>query len=230
MPPRPPAPAAGCSAPARQPAPPAAPVPTGRETRSAPETLPGRTLRIPPASAAPAQGLFLQSSSRFLFPLYRCRRPDGPAAGTVRRAAAAAQRPARNPGRSASPRAPPPTLAVVDRRYCGHGVARRKVLISGTRRSLTATLKWLLRRRSAIEPEIGLMKNRRSPVTLPAEGRVRRRDLRGPVRLRPQPPQDPRPAEGSSGLLDRRVRRSPRRHDQRRIPIAASSEDTATMR
>ncbi len=51
-----------------------------------------------------------------------------------------------------------PELAVVDRGYRGHGVGRTRVLISGTRRGLTPSLKTLLRRRSAIEPEIGHMK------------------------------------------------------------------------
>ncbi len=46
-----------------------------------------------------------------------------------------------------------PPLAIVDRGYRGHGVARTKVLISGTRRGLTPALKQLLRRRSAIEPQ-----------------------------------------------------------------------------
>ena len=51
-----------------------------------------------------------------------------------------------------------PNLAVVDRGYRGHRVLETKVLISGTRRGLTSALKKLLRRRSAIEPEIGHMK------------------------------------------------------------------------
>ncbi len=42
-----------------------------------------------------------------------------------------------------------PALAVVDRGYRGHGVSTTQVLISGTRRDLTPTLKRLLRRRSA---------------------------------------------------------------------------------
>jgi IS5 family transposase len=50
-----------------------------------------------------------------------------------------------------------PTLAVVDRGYRGHGVSQTQVLISGTRRGLTPALKRMLRRRSAIEPEIGHM-------------------------------------------------------------------------
>ncbi len=63
-----------------------------------------------------------------------------------------------------------PDLAVVDRRYRGHGVERTQVLISGQRRGLTPTLKKLLRRRSAIEPEIGHMKT---------DGRLSRCPLKG---------------------------------------------------
>ncbi|PIL18923.1 hypothetical protein P775_17295 [Puniceibacterium antarcticum] len=63
-----------------------------------------------------------------------------------------------------------PALAVVDRGYRGHGVSATQVLISGTRRGLTPTLKRLLRRRSAIEPEIGHMKT---------DGRLSRCPLKG---------------------------------------------------
>ena len=63
-----------------------------------------------------------------------------------------------------------PGLAVVDRGYRGHGVETTRVLISGTRRGLTPTLAKLLRRRSAIEPEIGHMKT---------DGRLARCPLRG---------------------------------------------------
>lgn len=63
-----------------------------------------------------------------------------------------------------------PALAVVDRGYRGHGVEKTKVLISGTRRGLTPKLKKLLRRRSAIEPEIGHMKS---------DGRLARCPLKG---------------------------------------------------
>ncbi|WP_269436670.1 IS5 family transposase [Paracoccus liaowanqingii] len=63
-----------------------------------------------------------------------------------------------------------PELAVVDRGYRGHGVSETKVLISGTRRGLTQKLKALLRRRSAIEPEIGHMKT---------DGRLSRCPLKG---------------------------------------------------
>ena len=53
-----------------------------------------------------------------------------------------------------------PDIAFVDRGYKGHGVAeeRCRVLISGTRR-LGYALKRQLRRRSAVEPELGHMKN-----------------------------------------------------------------------
>ncbi len=51
-----------------------------------------------------------------------------------------------------------PDLAVVDRGYRGHGVEATRVLISGNRRGLTPNLIADLRRRSAIEPEIGHMK------------------------------------------------------------------------
>ncbi len=51
-----------------------------------------------------------------------------------------------------------PSLAVVDRGDRGHGVETTRVLISGTRRGITPALARLLRRRSAIEPEIGHMK------------------------------------------------------------------------
>lgn len=63
-----------------------------------------------------------------------------------------------------------PDLAVVDRGYRGHGVDRTQVLISGLRRGLTPALKALLRRRSAIEPEIGHMKT---------DGRLSRCPLKG---------------------------------------------------
>ncbi|WP_439118587.1 IS5 family transposase [Marivita sp.] len=51
-----------------------------------------------------------------------------------------------------------PELAVVDRGYRGNVVETTRVLISGSRRGLTPPLQALLRRRSAIEPEIGHMK------------------------------------------------------------------------
>ena len=51
-----------------------------------------------------------------------------------------------------------PTHCYVDRGYRGHGVSRCRVFISGQRR-LSRRQKRALRRRSAIEPEIGHMKN-----------------------------------------------------------------------
>ena len=65
-----------------------------------------------------------------------------------------------------------PDLAVVDRGYRGHGETRTRVLISGTRRGLTAKLNADLRRRSAIEAEIGHMKT---------DGRLARCPLKGTV-------------------------------------------------
>ena len=63
-----------------------------------------------------------------------------------------------------------PRLAVVDRGYRSHSVETTRVLISGTRRGLTPALAKALRRRSAIEPEIGHMK---------ADGRLSRCFLKG---------------------------------------------------
>ena len=63
-----------------------------------------------------------------------------------------------------------PDLAVVDRGYRGHGVEETRVLISGTRRGLTPKLIADLRRRSAIEAEIGHMKT---------DGRLSRCPLKG---------------------------------------------------
>ncbi|UZO94747.1 IS5 family transposase [Roseomonas mucosa] len=65
-----------------------------------------------------------------------------------------------------------PSLAVVDRGYRGHGVTATRVLVSGTSRGLTPRLRRLLRRRSAIEPEIGHMK---------ADGRLARCALKGTI-------------------------------------------------
>lgn len=62
--------------------------------------------------------------------------------------------------------------AYVDRGYRGHGVANRRVFIAGQRRGLTPTIKRELRRRSAIEPMIGHMKN---------DGRLDRNFLAGTV-------------------------------------------------
>ena len=47
----------------------------------------------------------------------------------------------------------------VDRGYRGHGVTETKVFISGQRRGITPTIKKELKRRSAVEPVIGHMKN-----------------------------------------------------------------------
>ncbi|MBC7140283.1 MAG: IS5 family transposase [Defluviimonas sp.] len=63
-----------------------------------------------------------------------------------------------------------PDLAVVDRGYRGHGEERTRVLISGTRRGLSPKLIADLRRRSAIEAEIGHMKT---------DGRLSRCPLKG---------------------------------------------------
>lgn len=63
-----------------------------------------------------------------------------------------------------------PELAFVDRGYRGHGVENVKVFISGARRGVTKAIAKLLRRRSAIEPMIGHMKN---------DGRLTRCPLKG---------------------------------------------------
>lgn len=65
-----------------------------------------------------------------------------------------------------------PDLAVVDRGYRGHGVEATRVLISGMRRGLTPKLIADLRRRSAIEAEIGHMKT---------DGRLSRCALKGTI-------------------------------------------------
>ena len=65
-----------------------------------------------------------------------------------------------------------PDLAVVDRGYRGHGVETTKVLISGTRRGITPLWARLLRRRSAIEPEIGHMKSDGRLARCPLKGRI----------------------------------------------------------
>jgi hypothetical protein len=65
-----------------------------------------------------------------------------------------------------------PDLAVVDRGYRGHGEDKTRVLISGTRRGLTPKLIADLRRRSAIEAEIGHMKT---------DGRLSRCPLKGTI-------------------------------------------------
>jgi IS5 family transposase len=65
-----------------------------------------------------------------------------------------------------------PYLAVVDRGYRGHGETKTRVLISGTRRGLPPKLVADLRRRSAIEAEIGHMKT---------DGRLSRCPLKGTI-------------------------------------------------
>jgi IS5 family transposase len=52
-----------------------------------------------------------------------------------------------------------PERCFVDRGYRGHGVTETQVFISGQRRGVTRTIRKELRRRSAIEPEIGHMKS-----------------------------------------------------------------------
>ncbi|PYF06944.1 hypothetical protein C8J30_12227 [Rhodobacter viridis] len=66
----------------------------------------------------------------------------------------------------------PPELVVVDRGYRGHGVDKTQVLISGTRRGLTPALAADLRRRAAIEFEIGHIKT---------DGRLARSPLKGVI-------------------------------------------------
>ncbi|WP_255005831.1 IS5 family transposase [Roseovarius sp. M141] len=63
-----------------------------------------------------------------------------------------------------------PEMAFVDRGYRGHGVENVKVFLSGAKRGVTRTIARLLRRRSAIEPMIGHMKN---------DGRLTRSPLKG---------------------------------------------------
>ena len=65
-----------------------------------------------------------------------------------------------------------PSLAVVDRGYRGHGVETTRVLISGQRRGITPLLAQLLKRRSAIEPEIGHMKSDGRLARCPLKGRI----------------------------------------------------------
>ena len=72
-----------------------------------------------------------------------------------------------------------PDLAIVDRGYRGRGEDRTRVLISGTRRGLTPKLIADLRRRSAIEAEIGQMKT---------DGRLTRCPLKGTVGMPSSPP------------------------------------------
>ncbi len=65
-----------------------------------------------------------------------------------------------------------PEQCFVDRGYRGHEVKDTKVFISGQKRGVTRSIKKALKRRSAIEPEIGHMKN---------DGRLDRCYLKGTV-------------------------------------------------
>lgn len=65
-----------------------------------------------------------------------------------------------------------PDLAIVDHGYMGHDEDKTRVLISGSRRGLTPKLIADLRRRSAIEAEIGHMKT---------DGRLSRCPLKGTI-------------------------------------------------
>lgn len=65
-----------------------------------------------------------------------------------------------------------PERCYVDRGYRGHGVASPSVFISGQRRGVTPTIKKELRRRSAVEPVIGHMKE---------DGKLGRNWLKGSI-------------------------------------------------
>lgn len=65
-----------------------------------------------------------------------------------------------------------PEQCFVDRGYRGHGIKETKVFISGQKRGVTRSIKTALKRRSAVEPEIGHMKN---------DGRLDRCYLKGTV-------------------------------------------------
>ncbi len=60
----------------------------------------------------------------------------------------------------------------VDKGYKGHGVTDKKVYISGQRKGMTASIKRFLKRRSAIEPHIGHLKQ---------EGKMGRNFLKGSI-------------------------------------------------
>lgn len=67
----------------------------------------------------------------------------------------------------------PPKEAYVDRGYRGHGLVDTvKVWMAGARRGITVAIKRKLKRRSAVEPVIGHMKN---------DGRLGRNFLKGAV-------------------------------------------------
>jgi IS5 family transposase len=63
-----------------------------------------------------------------------------------------------------------PKEAYVDRGYKGHGVDDTAVWIAGTKRGVTLAIKKKLKRRNAVEPVIGHMKN---------DGRLGRNFLKG---------------------------------------------------
>lgn len=65
-----------------------------------------------------------------------------------------------------------PERCYVDRGYRGHGVTGTQVFISGQRRNVTPTIKKELRRRSAVEPVIGHMKE---------DGKLGRNWLKGSI-------------------------------------------------
>jgi len=65
-----------------------------------------------------------------------------------------------------------PERCYVDRGYRGHGVKKTSVFVSGQRRGVTPTIKRELKRRSAIEPVIGHMKN---------DGKLNRNWLQGSI-------------------------------------------------
>lgn len=60
----------------------------------------------------------------------------------------------------------------VDKGYKGHGVEDKNIYISGQKRGLTKALKMRLKRRSAIEPQIGHMKS---------DGKLKRNYLKGTI-------------------------------------------------
>ena len=114
-----------------------------------------------------------------------------------------------------------PDLAVVDRGYRGHGEDRTRVLISGTRRGLTPKLMADLRRRSAIEAEIGHMKTDGRLARCPLRGHRRGCPIRRALRLRTQYPKDPGPPPRLACLddppaIDRRNRSKPPLSDCKR--------------
>lgn len=63
-----------------------------------------------------------------------------------------------------------PNMALVERGCRGHGVETVKISISGVRRGVTRTIAKLLRRRSAIEPMTGHMKNDGCLTRCPLKG------------------------------------------------------------